>query len=188
MKRVRAIAVAAAVLSATFVGTPARAANVSYGASVPALTMYGYFSDATYDITLTGSSGLYVQGSGVPPSVYSNPSEYVSMWIHNKTTGVSAYAGGDAAVVIDPALNAATASGLITNHYGTFVFSIVAAGTGTPQLSTSSGGPPYTHAGANIYREATTVATVRTPIGDFTGVGTGSLRTNVSTTASVTAP
>ncbi len=188
MKRLRAIALATSVLSALSVVTPAEAANVSHYSNVPALRMSLYFTDGTHEISFSASSGVSAWGSGFPPSVNADTGSDVYFSVRNRATNTYSYAYGQAAVVIDPALNAATASGTLTNSYGTFAFSVQAAGTGAPNVNSDIDTPPT--AGGWVYysRSATAVAALSAPNGTFAGTGGGYLTNHIGTRVTVTVP
>ncbi|HVE92103.1 MAG TPA: hypothetical protein VNE62_07370 [Actinomycetota bacterium] len=189
MKRVRlalAIALAITVLGAG--APPATAARYTAGAQVPYLRFYARFSDPKVEFSMDAYLGFSAGSSGPPPTVSSSPYSHVYMWVRNKEANSFAYINGEASVVIDPALNTATASGTFTNAQGTWVFSVEGVATGTPNMSTYSSPPPYFHQSVHTWRDATAVAVLQAPNATFTGAGGGSLHNTVSAGVNVYVP
>ncbi|HVE91811.1 MAG TPA: hypothetical protein VNE62_05885 [Actinomycetota bacterium] len=181
MRRLRGLAGALLLLGVTFLGAPAQAADVSHESDIPRLEMSAYFSDDNYEVWFTASSGLGVRGSANPPSVTVGNPVNVSFSVLHRETNTTTAAHGPAVVAIDPALNAGQASGTITNGYGTFVFSVTAAGTGAPSPTMGTHGSPEAGAWVYLTRQATTAASISAPNGTYTGVGSGYMSNRIGT-------
>ncbi|HVL80673.1 MAG TPA: hypothetical protein VM840_03670, partial [Actinomycetota bacterium] len=155
MRRALGIVAAVAALAACM-GGPAQAARYTHETR-STLWLRSTFTDGTIVVRFDADQRERAFGSGPPPAVTPERSSVFWMSVENKATGVRHVASGPAPVVIDPTLSGAKATWTMSNSSGTFTFDVTAVGTGSPEWSTETSGPPNPAATLRVDRPATLV-------------------------------